>query len=127
MGVRVAASPEVLDVFVDGADRLWGFRSRLEIPMGRVRRARVASSADMKRDLRLRTGGLGFPGLAAVGHFRGRESRKQWWRVYRADEVVVVDLSADSLFDRWCCRSTTLPQSSPRSRRRGSPVVTRSR
>ena len=100
MGVRVETSSEVLDVFVDGADRYWGFRSRLEIPMSRVTGARVVDADEAKADVTWRTGGLGFPGVALVGHFRGREARKQWWRVYRADRVVVIDLTPDSQFDR---------------------------
>ena len=30
MSVRVVVSPEVLDVFIEGWDRVWGLRSRLE-------------------------------------------------------------------------------------------------
>ncbi len=100
MGVQVVATGEVLDVFVSGMDRIWGLRSRLEIPMSRVDGARVAPAAEAKAELSIRTGGLGVPGLALVGHFRGRTVKKQWWRVYRAEAVLIVELSADSQFDR---------------------------
>lgn len=100
MTVRVEVSPVALDVFVEGADRFWGLRSRLEVPLGRVEGARVVQAGDARSDLRFRTGGLGVPGVATVGYHRGKEAVRQWWRVYRADRVVVIDLDDQSHFDR---------------------------
>jgi hypothetical protein len=100
MSVRVDTSPVAVDVRIGGMDRLWGFRKQIEVPLARVEEARVVPADEAKADLRLRTAGLGMPGLAAVGHFRGRERRRQWWRVYRGDRVVVIDLDPASAFDR---------------------------
>jgi hypothetical protein len=100
VSVTVSCATDVLDVDVRGADRLWGLRSRLEIPLSRVTDARVLPTREAKADLWIRTGGLGVPGVAAVGHFRGRVAKKQWWRVYRAPEVLVIELAPESTFDR---------------------------
>ncbi len=100
MTIEVRCSPTALDVHIGGADRLWGLRSRIEIPMGRVIDPRVVRLDEARADLWLRTGGLGIPGWALVGHFRGRRAEKQWWRVYRAPTVVLVDLAPESQFDR---------------------------
>lgn len=100
MSVEAIASADALDVFVGGADRIWGWRSRLEIPMGRVLDVRVVPTIEAKSDQWLRTLGLGIPKLAAVGHFRGRLAKKQWWRVYRAPRVVMIELAPASQFDR---------------------------
>lgn len=100
MSVTVSCAADVLDIDVRGADRFWGVRSRLEIPLSRVTDARVLPTREAKADLWIRTGGLGMPGVAAVGHFRGRAAKKQWWRVYRAPEVLVIELAPESTFDR---------------------------
>ena len=100
MSVRVEASPEVLDIHIGGADRFFGLRGRLEIPTTRVIGAHVVPTNEAKSDLWIRTGGLGWSGLAAVGHFRGRQAKKQWWRVYRGEQVLVIDLTPESQFDR---------------------------
>ncbi len=100
MAVEIKTSANALILRVTGADLVFGLRSRLEVPMAQVLGARVASAREAKADLWIRTGGLGLPGVATVGHFRGREAKKQWWRVYRASEVLVIDLAPDSRFDR---------------------------
>lgn len=100
MSVTVAIDGDGLDIHVGGLDRWWGLRSRIEIPLARVTGARVVPTGEATADRWLRTGGLGFPGLAAVGHFRGRDAKKQWWRVYRGERVLIIDLDDTSHFDR---------------------------
>jgi len=100
MAVEIKTSEAVLSLRVTGADQLFGLRSRLEVPMEEVIGARTLAAKEAKSDLWIRTGGLGLPGVATVGHFRGREAKKQWWRVYRASEVLVIDLAPKSRFDR---------------------------
>ena len=100
MSVRVEVGADVVDVHVEGIDRLWGLRSRLELPVSRITAARVLPANWARGDLRLRTGGLGIPGFAAVGHFRGSCAKNQWWRVYRADQVLVICLDPQSTFSR---------------------------
>jgi hypothetical protein len=100
MPVRVNCGTDVVDVVVEGGDRFWGLRKRLELPASRIIDARVMPTRDLKRDLMLRTGGTYFPGLATVGYYRGRDAKRQWWRVYRAEEVLVIDLCPASSFNR---------------------------
>ncbi len=100
MSVRVETSPEVVDVFVSGFDRVVGFRSRIELPISRVEDARVLPKSQASRDVWLRTGGLGLPYLATVGYFRGVAAKKQWWRVYRAKQVLVISMKDASEFGR---------------------------
>lgn len=100
MSISVLVSAGALDVRVGGWDRVWGLRSRIEVPLARVRDARVVDLAEVRGDRWLRTGGLGVPGVASVGHFRGREAKRQWWRVYRAARVLVIELTPESHFDR---------------------------
>ncbi|MFN3216825.1 MAG: hypothetical protein ACE367_10050 [Acidimicrobiales bacterium] len=100
MGLEVRVDSTALDVNVTGADRFWGLRSRLELPTGRIVSAKVRPTSEAKADLWMRAAGLGFPRMAAVGYFHGRTAKRQWWRVYRADRVVVIDLDEASRFDR---------------------------
>lgn len=100
MGLEISVDETALDVRVTGGDRFWGLRSRIEVPTSRIESAAVLSTAEAKADLRIRMAGTAFPGYAAVGYFRGREAKTQWWRVYRAERVVVIDLAEASRFDR---------------------------
>ncbi len=100
MAVEIKTSAKALVLRVTGADLIFGLRSRLVVPMDEILGARTLPAQEAKSDLWIRTGGLGLPGVATVGHFRGREAKKQWWRVYRAKEVLVIDLAPESRFDR---------------------------
>lgn len=100
MGIHVGCDGEVLDVVIDGAEQFFGLRKHIEVPVVRILDVRVDSAKDARSDLVLRTGGTWIPRRVTLGHFRGRRAKKQWWRVYRAAEVLVIDLSEKSAFDR---------------------------
>lgn len=100
MGLEIIVDATALDVEVTGGDRFWGLRSRIEIPTERIIAASVQPTSEARSDLRIRMAGTAFPGYAAVGYFRGRRARSQWWRVYRSERVVVIDLDEFSRFDR---------------------------
>lgn len=100
MGIGVSWSGNVMDVYIDGLDRVFGQRRRLEVPLTRVVEVRVLPRGIAESDISMFGRGLGIPGLIAVGHFRGRTGRRQWWRVRQGVELLVIDLSPDSTFDR---------------------------
>ena len=100
MGIDVSWSDEVLDVHVRGLDRVLGLRRRLEVPLSRVLDVRALPRGIAESDALMPGTGFGLPGVLAIGYFRGRTGRRQWWRVHRARQVLVVDLSFDSELDR---------------------------
>ena len=88
MGLEVSVDSTALDVRITGGDRFWGLRSRLEVPTARIVAASVRPTSAARADLWLRSAGLGFPGVAAVGYFRGAPRRASgggctapsvWW------------------------------------------------
>ena len=101
MAFTARCSPGALDLRMTGHDRLFGLRSHIEVPMARGWRAPGwCPPAQPRLTSSCVPAGSAPQGLATVGHFRGRQAKRQWWHVYRADEVLVVDLAAESLFDR---------------------------
>ncbi len=99
MAVDVRVDRDVVDVCLDGWDRVWAMKQRLELPVSRIRDARVDDRKTALADVRWRTWGTGLPGVVGAGHHRGRKARKQFVVVYRGDRLLVIDLE-DSTFDR---------------------------
>ena len=90
----------VIDIDVTGADVVLGLRSHFELPLSRVVSARATPTDAARADLRARVSGVRIPALVTDGHFRGYRAPRQWWCVHRADEVLAIDLAAQSPFDR---------------------------
>jgi hypothetical protein len=91
----------VVDIDITGADQLFGFRRRIELPVARINGAHAETGKDARSDLKLRLSGVRLPGTAtAMGYFRGRRAARQWWCVHHGGKVLVIDLDADAAFDR---------------------------
>ena len=93
--VRLDRNSVVIDV--RGADMLASLRRRLEIPFADIVSARVDDVATLKPDLGIRVRGGYWPGRMITGRFttRGRKGGRQFWLVYRDQEVLVIDTSRD--------------------------------
>lgn len=78
-------------------EKVGGLSGDIRVPLVHVRGATVDPSF-IKHDLGLRTGGTGFPGLIAEGHFRKNGDRQfAMWR--KGEQIVVIELS-DEKWDR---------------------------
>jgi len=93
MGLHVALHDDDLVVRTSGVDTALCLARELRIPRSAVTDVRLLPTRQAKAELGLRVGGGYFPGLLATGWFlwRRRKGLRQWWRVYRAAEVLVVD------------------------------------
>jgi hypothetical protein len=94
-GGRMAASVEVsgdsLVVHIEGADRLWAIRSRLEIPVANVVSAAPASAEARKWLHGIRVGGTHIPGVLSAGRFYS-DGHLVFWDVHDADKAIGIEL-----------------------------------
>lgn len=67
------------------------FKSRLEVPVDRIRAAEAVPRADVPFGPLLRAPGMYIPGLARFGSY-GRKPNRHFWAVSRQDPVLVVDI-----------------------------------
>ncbi|TAN03356.1 MAG: hypothetical protein EPN36_13085 [Rhodanobacteraceae bacterium] len=75
---------------VEGVDKLWALKSRLEIPASDIRAAR-RDPAVMEGWKGLRLPGTEIPGLLTAGTFL-HDGRRVFWDVHHPARAVVVDL-----------------------------------
>lgn len=76
---------------VRGADKLWAFKSSLEIPLGHI--AGVRADAEIARGWwhGLRMPGTNVPGVITAGTFY-RDGKRAFWDVHNPENAIVIDL-----------------------------------
>ncbi len=67
------------------------FKSKLEVPVDRIRSAEAVPRAEVPFGPLLRAPGMYIPGLARFGSY-GRRPNRHFWAVSRQDPVLVVDI-----------------------------------
>ncbi|MFJ2775761.1 hypothetical protein [Kitasatospora sp. NPDC087315] len=94
---HVSVSNGLLVVEIEGLDRLWAVKSRIEIPLGNVRGATLDPGI-LREPKGVKAGGTYFPGLITAGTFR---SGGEWvfWDVKNPARAVVIEL-ADERYSR---------------------------
>ncbi|GAA3290170.1 hypothetical protein Dvina_26925 [Dactylosporangium vinaceum] len=93
--VRVDA--DTLVVEIEGIDKLWALKSRLEIPLANVRGA-TADPGIAREPKGIRTAGTYLPNYITAGAFRV-DGEKVFWDVRDANKAVVIEL-ADERYAR---------------------------
>ncbi|WP_405558537.1 hypothetical protein [Streptomyces sp. NBC_01171] len=81
-----------------GLDKLWTFKSRLEIPLTHVRGA-THDPGIAREPKGIRVGGTHFPGVITAGRFR-RDGERLFWDVKNPDKAVVIELADAEGYDR---------------------------
>ena len=82
---------------VEGADKLWALRSRLQIPLAHIRGARIDTEIAHGWWHGLRAPGTSVPGVLTAGTFY-QHGKRVFWDVHDPARVVVVEL-ADERYD----------------------------
>jgi hypothetical protein len=94
---RVEVVGDRLSVQIEGMDKLWSLKSRLEIPLAHV--AGVEADPEAVRDWKgWRGPGVHIPGVIAAGTFHPQGDRV-FWDVHDAAKAVVIRL-ADERYAR---------------------------
>lgn len=93
VSITVRIEGDELVVRTGGLDTVLCLARTLRLPLRSVTAVSLMSVQQAKQPLGWRVGGGYFPGWFATGWFtwRGRRGARQWWRVYRDPEVVVID------------------------------------
>ena len=98
MTIEITVSAAGVSVELDGLDRLWALRRRVDLVRGDIARATVMSRRAAMASVGWRLGGTAAPGVALAGNFTFRPAqpgRRQFWAVYRDTEVLVIDTHID--------------------------------
>jgi hypothetical protein len=91
MAASVEVSGDSLVVHIEGADRLWAIRSRLEIPLANVVSAAAASAEARSWPDGIGVGGAHIPGVVSAGRFYSG-GQLVFWDVHDADKAIGVEL-----------------------------------
>ncbi|WP_031077928.1 hypothetical protein [Streptomyces sp. NRRL S-118] len=94
---KVTVENRSLVVEVEGLDRLWALRSRLDIPLANVRGA-THDPGIAREPKGIRTGGTHVPGVITAGSFR-HDGERVFWDVRNPAGAVVIEL-ADERYAR---------------------------
>lgn len=80
-----------LTLHVRGADKLWAFKSSLEIPLAHI--ANVRSDPETARGWYhgIRMPGTSLPGVITAGTFY-QDGKRVFWDVHDPDKTIVIDL-----------------------------------
>ncbi|GHH63399.1 hypothetical protein ACFXKJ_13660 [Kitasatospora indigofera] len=91
---RVSVTDGTLVVEVEGIDKLWALKSRLEIPLANVRGATIdPGMAQESRGIKLL--GTHMPGLITAGTFRSHGDRV-FWDVKNPAGAIVIELADEN-------------------------------
>ena len=85
---KVSVLQDKLIVEMEGWDKIWALKSRLEFPLAHVREARPGAA---ERPQGLRLPGTYIPYLITAGTFV-KSGRKVFWAVHDIRQAVVIDL-----------------------------------
>jgi hypothetical protein len=96
---EIAIEGQVLVVFLSRVERLWTLRSRLEIPLIRLRGARIDPGfVRHERYRQLKVGGNQRGDALAAGNFR-QDGSTVFWDVREPNKTIVIEL-ADERYAR---------------------------
>jgi hypothetical protein len=80
---------------VEGWDKMWALRSRLEIPIAHVKGARIDGDATRGWWKGVKIGGAQIPGVITAGTFY-TQGRLVFYDAHKSEQTVVVDLDHEN-------------------------------
>jgi hypothetical protein len=80
-----------LMLHVRGADKLWAFKSGLEIPLLHIAGVRADPEAARGWYHGIRLPGTNVPGVISAGTFY-QDGKRVFWDVHRSEKTIVIDL-----------------------------------
>ncbi len=95
--VRVSVGAGIVVFEVEGLDKLWSFKSRLEIPAAHIRDVRADPQVARRWWHGLRLPGTSVPGVITAGTFY-QDGKRIFWDVHDPERVIVLELK-DERYD----------------------------
>jgi hypothetical protein len=89
--VDVAIAEDRLLLHVKGADKLWAFKSSLEIPLQHIAGVRADPSVAQGWWHGLRMPGTNLPGVITAGTFY-QHGKRVFWDVHHPENTIVIEL-----------------------------------
>lgn len=89
--VDLSVAEGKLMLHVRGADKLWAFRSSLEVPLVHIAGVRADPEAARGWYHGIRMPGTNVPGVITAGTFY-QDGKRVFWDVHRAEKTIVIDL-----------------------------------
>jgi hypothetical protein len=80
-----------LTLHVQGADKLWAFKSSLEIPLAHITGVRADREAARGWYHGIRMPGTNVPGVITAGTFY-QDGKRLFWDVHHPEKTIVIDL-----------------------------------
>ena len=90
--VSISIVGDALALEVNGLDKLWSLRSRLEIPLAHIQSVRTARDEAQKWFHGLKLAGSNVPGLLTAGTFY-QDGGLIFWDVHDPTKAIAIDLS----------------------------------
>lgn len=92
--VDLAIADGKLTLHVRGADKLWAFKSSLEIPLAHIAGVRADSEAARGWYHGIRLPGTNLPGVITAGTFY-HDGQRVFWDVHHTENTIVINLHDD--------------------------------
>ena len=89
--VELSIAEGKLVLHVRGADKLWAFKSSLEIPLAHITGVRADSEAARGWYRGIRMPGTNVPGVITAGTFY-QDGKRVFWDVHHPEKTIVIDL-----------------------------------
>ncbi len=89
--VDLSVADGMLILHVRGADKLWAFKSSLEIPLQHIAGIRVDSTLAHGWYHGIRMPGTNIPGVLTAGTFY-QDGKRVFWDVHNPDRTIVIEL-----------------------------------
>jgi hypothetical protein len=93
--VDVTVDADKIVFEVEGWDKFWALRSRLEIPLSHIKGARIDGDATKGWWKGVKVGGAQIPGVITAGTFY-TQGRLVFYDAHKSEQTIVVDLEHEN-------------------------------
>jgi hypothetical protein len=93
--VEVSLTDDHLHLTVKGLDKLWAFRSQLDIPFRHIRSVRHDPEASSGWWHGIKMPGTSIPGILTAGTFYQRNGQRVFWDVHNPEMSIILELHDD--------------------------------
>lgn len=90
--VRITVEDSKMVLKLEGSDRLWAFKSHIEIPLKHISGVRIDPQEAHRWLEGVKEVGARIPGIIKVGTFYEQEGQV-FWDVHHPDSTIIIELS----------------------------------